>query len=78
MSLATVFGIPTKANKTIFELMGLSKSNLEIKKTRNRRLVVSGTFSAPIVDNHLIVHDESGNMVAICVKDLKRILEEVS
>ena len=66
------------AKKTIFQMLGLQPESFTIERTRNRRVVMCGDFALPIIDNHLIVHDENGAIAAFCQKDLKRVLEAIS
>ena len=64
--------------QTIFEMFfGAPTCSVEIHQGKSRKVAIMGDISLPIVDNHLILHDEHGNMLAACRGDLTTILEEL-
>lgn len=64
--------------QTLFRMFfGEPTHSVSIHQGRHRKVAAFGDSRLPIIDKHLIIHDEYGNVVAVCKKDLETILEEL-
>ena len=65
--------------QTLFQMFfGEPDTSVRIHQGKHRKVAVFGDSRLPIVEAHLIVHDEYGNVMAVCKKDLETILEELT
>lgn len=64
--------------QTLFQMFfGEPSVSVGIHQGKHRKVAIFGDSRLPIVEGHLIVHDEHGNVMAICKKDLETILGEL-
>lgn len=78
MSLVDSLRRSSRRSQSIFEMMlGAPSVRVHIHQGRHRKVAIFGGASLPIIDGHLIVHDEHGKMIAVCHEDLNRILAEM-
>lgn len=65
--------------KTLFEMFfGEPKICVKIHHGKHRKVAAFGDTRLPIIDKHLIIHDEYGNVMAVCKRDLEIILQEIT
>lgn len=68
-----------KPPQTLFQMFfGEPNISVKIHQGKHRKVAAFGDTRLPIIDGHLIVHDEYGNVLAVCKGDLEEILQEVS